>query len=94
MPRFKVVKQITAVYRETYLVDASSGEEAERLMRSGGVRSALRTFHTTPGVPQPAGHVAAFAPTPQPIVAYQASVVKGKIPRGGKLFKAVYGVRG
>ena len=56
MPRFKVVKQVTAVYREVHLVDASGEEEAERLVRGGSSRASMRGFSTTPGSAQPAGH--------------------------------------
>ena len=56
MPRFKVVRRVTAVYEEVHLVDASDEGEAERSVRGGRSRAARRGFHTTPGAAQPAGH--------------------------------------
>lgn len=56
MPRIKVVKTFTALYKEVYLVDASNTDEAERMVRNGSARMSHRSFVTTPGTAQPAGH--------------------------------------
>ncbi len=54
MPRFKVVKQVPAIYREVHVVDAGSEDEAERALRGGTTRCIMRDFTTTPGAAQPA----------------------------------------
>lgn len=55
MPRYKVVKQLPAIYTEMYEVDAGSEEEASNAVKSGKVKCSRRAFETTPKTAQPAG---------------------------------------
>ena len=67
MSRFKVTKILPAEYTESYLVDAASEDEAQRLVAGGGARCAARYFSTLPGTVRTKINVSQVADQDSPV---------------------------